>query len=142
MIRVDNPDAVFLNRAGKYRAVVAELKEAHARNQPVLVGTTSIEVSEMLGEQLNEAGIHHEVLNAKQHEREATIIAQAGRPGAVTLATTMACRGPDLVLGRSIDSALADLGRETGEPVDRPTRARLTDHSPHRHNPGPTAPRQ
>src|SRR3546814_20029266 len=84
MIRVDNPDAVFLNRAGKYRAVVAELKDAHARNQPVLVGTTSIEVSEMLGEQLNEAGIHHEVLNAKQHEREATIIAQAGPPGAVT----------------------------------------------------------
>src|SRR3546814_12983719 len=77
MIRVDHPDAVFLNRAGKYRAVVAELKDAHARNQPVLVGTTSIEVSEMLGEQLNEAGIHHEVLNAKQHEREATITAQA-----------------------------------------------------------------
>src|SRR3546814_2664128 len=70
MIRVDNPDAVFLNRAGKYRAVVAELKEAHARNQPVLVGTTSIEVSELLGQQLSEAGIHHEVLNAKQHERE------------------------------------------------------------------------
>src|SRR3546814_19716415 len=70
MIRVDNPDAVFLNRAGKYRAVVAELKEAHARNQPVLVGTTSIEVSELLGQQLSEAGIHHEVLNAKQRSEE------------------------------------------------------------------------
>src|SRR5690606_10110363 len=90
MIRVDHPDAVFLNRAGKYRAVVAELKEAHARNQPVLVGTTSIEVSEMLSQHLREAGIHHEVLNAKQHEREAQIVAQAGRPGAVTIATDMA----------------------------------------------------
>src|SRR3546814_5146956 len=68
MIRVDNPDAVFLNRAGKYRAVVAELKDAHARNQPVLVGTTSIEVSELLGQQLSEAGIHHEVLNAKDRK--------------------------------------------------------------------------
>src|SRR3546814_6297339 len=115
MIRVDNPDAVFLNRAGKYRAVVAELKEAQARNQPVLVGTTSIEVSELLGQQLSEAGIHHTVLNAKQHEREATIIAQAGSPGAVTIATNMAGRGTDIVLGSSLDAKLADLEAETGE---------------------------
>src|SRR3546814_25102 len=134
MIRVDNPDAVFLNRAGKYRAVVAELKEAHARNQPVLVGTTSIEVSELLGQQLSEAGIHHEVLNAKQHEREATIIAQAGRPGAVTIATNMAGRGTDIVLGGSLDAELADLEAETGEPVDEVTRARLKAEWQKRHD--------
>src|SRR5690606_37853277 len=79
MIRKDHPDAVFLNRAGKFRAVVAEIKEAHAKGQPVLVGTTSIEVSELLSNELRAAGIHHEVLNAKQHEREAIIVAQAGR---------------------------------------------------------------
>src|SRR3546814_13125104 len=79
----------------------------------------------MLGEQLNEAGIHHEGLNAKQHEREATIIAQAGRPGAVTIATNMAGRGTDIVLGGSLDAELADLEAETGEPVDEATRARL-----------------
>src|SRR3546814_16309649 len=112
MIRVDNPDAVFLNRAGKYRAVVAELKEAHARNQPVLVGTTSIEVSELLGQQLNEAGIHHEVLNAKQHEREDTIIAQAGRPAAVTIATNMAGPGTDTGPSRPLAAQLADPATE------------------------------
>src|SRR3546814_164642 len=134
MIRFDNPDAVFLNRSGKYRAVVAELKDAHARNQPVLVGTTSIEVSELLGQQLSEAGIHHEVLNAKQHEREATIIAQAGRPGAVTIATNMAGRGTDIVLGGSLDAELADLEAETGEPVDEVTRARLKAEWQKRHD--------
>ncbi|MFC3714898.1 preprotein translocase subunit SecA [Luteimonas soli] len=134
MIRVDNPDAVFLNRAGKYRAVVAELKEAHARNQPVLVGTTSIEVSELLSEQLKEAGIHHEVLNAKQHEREATIIAQAGRPGAVTIATNMAGRGTDIVLGGSLDAEIAELEAERGEPVDEATRARLKAEWQKRHD--------
>jgi len=134
MIRIDHPDAVFLNRAGKYRAVVAELKEAHARNQPVLVGTTSIEVSEMLSEQLREAGIHHEVLNAKQHEREATIVAQAGRPGSVTIATNMAGRGTDIVLGGSLDTELADLEAERGEPVDEVTRARLKAEWQKRHD--------
>src|SRR5690606_23784556 len=134
MIRVDHPDAVFLNRAGKYRAVVAELKEAHARNQPVLVGTTSIEVSELLGEQLKEAGIHHEVLNAKQHEREATIIAQAGRPGAVTIATNMAGRGTDIVLGGSLDAEIAELEAERGEPIDEVTRARLKAEWQKRHD--------
>src|SRR5690606_27617568 len=124
MVRIDHPDAVFLNRAGKYRAVVNELKEAHARNQPVLVGTTSIEVSEMLSQQLTEAGIHHEVLNAKQHEREAQIVAQAGRPGAVTIATNMAGRGTDIVLGGSLEAELAALEAEQGE-VDEATRARM-----------------
>src|SRR3546814_999584 len=75
MIRVAHPDAVFLNRAGKYRAVVAELKAAHARNPPVLVGTTPIEVSEMLGEPPNDAGLHHEVPYAKPPDREPTHIA-------------------------------------------------------------------
>ncbi|GAB3307340.1 preprotein translocase subunit SecA [Luteimonas notoginsengisoli] len=134
MIRIDNPDAVFLNRAGKYRAVIAELKDAHARQQPVLVGTTSIEVSEMLSDQLREAGIPHEVLNAKQHEREATIVAQAGRPGAVTIATNMAGRGTDIVLGGSLEAELAELEAERGEPVDEVTRARLKSEWQKRHD--------
>ena len=133
MIRVDHPDAVFLNRAGKYRAVVNELKEAHARNQPVLVGTTSIEVSEMLGQQLTEAGIHHEVLNAKHHEREAAIIAQAGRLGAVTIATNMAGRGTDIMLGGSLEAEIAALEAEQGE-VDEATRARLKAAWQERHD--------
>src|SRR3954468_19688571 len=104
MVRKDHSDQVFLNRNGKFRAVVNEIKDAHARQQPVLVGTTSIEVSEMLSDQLSAAGVPHEVLNAKQHEREATIVAQAGRPGAVTIATNMAGRGTDIVLGGSLDA--------------------------------------
>ncbi|QOY62271.1 preprotein translocase subunit SecA [Lysobacter sp. H21R4] len=131
--RIDSPDAVFLNRAGKYRAVAAEIKEAHAKGQPVLVGTTSIEVSEMLSQQLTAEGIHHEVLNAKQHEREATIVAQAGRPGAITIATNMAGRGTDIVLGGSVDNEIAMLEAETGEPVDEATRARLKAEWKERH---------
>jgi preprotein translocase subunit SecA len=134
MIRKDHSDAVFLNRAGKYRAVVAEIKDAHARQQPVLVGTTSIEVSEMLSEQLREAGIPHEVLNAKQHEREATIVAQAGRPGAVTIATNMAGRGTDIVLGGSLETEIAELEKERGEPLDEVTRARLKSEWLKRHD--------
>ncbi|MGN6112891.1 MAG: preprotein translocase subunit SecA [Luteimonas sp.] len=125
MIRKDHSDAVFLNRAGKFRAVVNEIKAAHEKGQPVLVGTTSIEVSEMLGEQLRAAGIPHEVLNAKQHEREAHIVAQAGRPGAVTIATNMAGRGTDIVLGGSLDAEIAALEAETGASVDEATRERL-----------------
>ncbi|WP_449446513.1 preprotein translocase subunit SecA [Thermomonas brevis] len=110
MIRKDHPDLVFLNRAGKYRAVANEIKECAAKGQPVLVGTTSIEVSELLSENLREAGIPHEVLNAKQHEREAHIVANAGAPGAVTIATNMAGRGTDIVLGGSLEAELAALG--------------------------------
>jgi len=110
MIRKDHPDLVFLNRAGKYRAVANEIKECVAKGQPVLVGTTSIEVSELLSENLREAGIPHEVLNAKQHEREAHIVANAGAPGAVTIATNMAGRGTDIVLGGSLEAELAALG--------------------------------
>ena len=115
MVRVDNPDAVFLNRAGKFRAVVRDIQECNARNQPVLVGTTSIEVSELLSAELKKAGIAHEVLNAKQHEREAQIVANAGRPGAVTIATNMAGRGTDIVLGGALEVELAELGEDASE---------------------------
>ncbi|HVI25893.1 MAG TPA: preprotein translocase subunit SecA [Xanthomonadaceae bacterium] len=134
MIRKDYPDAVFLNRAGKYRAVLKEIQEAHARQQPVLVGTTSIEVSEMLSEQLKAAGIPHEVLNAKQHEREAQIVAQAGRPGAVTIATNMAGRGTDIVLGGSLEAELAAIEAATGAPPDEATKARLKAEWQQRHD--------
>ncbi len=110
MVRKDHSDMVFLNRAGKYRAVANEIKACVAKGQPVLVGTTSIEVSELLSQNLREAGIPHEVLNAKQHEREAHIVANAGAPGAVTIATNMAGRGTDIVLGGSLEAALAALG--------------------------------
>jgi preprotein translocase subunit SecA len=115
MIRKDHSDLVFLNRAGKYRAVVNEIKDCVQRQQPVLVGTTSIEVSELLSDELRKAGIHHEVLNAKQHEREAQIVANAGMPGAVTIATNMAGRGTDIVLGGSLEAALAELDEQFGE---------------------------
>ena len=132
--RVDHPDAVFLNRAGKYRAVARELAEAHERGQPVLVGTTSIEVSELLSNELKKQGIAHEVLNAKQHEREATIVAQAGRPGAITIATNMAGRGTDIVLGGSWENEAEHLEKETGQPVDEATLARLKAEWKQRHD--------
>jgi len=115
MVRKDHSDQVFLNRAGKYRAVVNEIKACYERDQPALVGTTSIEVSELLSEQLQEAGIPHEVLNAKQHEREAQIVAHAGRPKAVTIATNMAGRGTDIVLGGSLEAELAALGEDASD---------------------------
>ena len=115
MIRKDHPDQVFLNRAGKYRAVANEIKECAQKGQPVLVGTTSIEVSELLSNALAEAGIPHEVLNAKQHEREAHIVANAGAPGAVTIATNMAGRGTDIVLGGSLEAQLAELGEDASQ---------------------------
>jgi preprotein translocase subunit SecA len=125
MVRKDHPDAVFLNKAGKYRAVINEIREANAKAQPVLVGTTSIEVSEMLSAQLTEAGIVHEVLNAKQHEREAHIVAQAGRPHAVTIATNMAGRGTDIVLGGSLESEIAALEAERGAELSDVERQRI-----------------
>ena len=99
MIRKDNNDVIYKNEAGKFRAVVAEVKESHAKGQPVLIGTVSIEKSEKLSKMLQKEGIKHEVLNAKQHEKEAEIIAQAGKYGAVTIATNMAGRGTDIMLG-------------------------------------------
>ena len=126
MVRKDHSDLVFLNRNGKFRAVAKEIKAAHEKNQPVLVGTTSIEVSELLSEYLRNEGIPHEVLNAKQHEREAHIVAQAGRPGAVTIATNMAGRGTDIVLGGSLESEIAMLEAERGgEAISDAERAEL-----------------
>ncbi len=110
MVRKDYPDLVFLKKPAKYKAVIEDIRDCHGRGQPVLVGTTSIEISELIANQLKEAKVTHEVLNAKQHEREAHIIAQAGRPGVVTIATNMAGRGTDIVLGGNLEAELAELG--------------------------------
>ena len=118
MIRKDNPDMIFLSQTPKYNSVIEDIKDCHKRDQPVLVGTTSIEVSELLSELLNKAGVVHEVLNAKHHEREAHIVAQAGAPGQVTIATNMAGRGTDIVLGGSVDAMMAALPEDANE-VDR-----------------------
>jgi preprotein translocase subunit SecA len=101
MIRKDKSDLVFLSEADKFQAILEDIQECVKRRQPVLVGTTSIETSERLAKLLQGAQIPHEVLNAKQHEREAHIVAEAGRPGAITIATNMAGRGTDIVLGGS-----------------------------------------
>ncbi|MGQ9688536.1 MAG: preprotein translocase subunit SecA [Desulfobaccales bacterium] len=102
MIRVDYPDVIYKTEEEKYRAVVEEIKDCHERGQPVLVGTTSIEKSEYLSKLLKREGIKHEVLNAKHHEKEAEIVAQAGQLGHVTIATNMAGRGTDIVLGDGV----------------------------------------
>ncbi len=99
MIRKDNPDIIYKNENAKFRAVIQDIKESHAKGQPVLVGTVSIEKSEKLSKLLTKEGIKHEVLNAKSHEKEAAIVAQAGKFGAVTIATNMAGRGTDIMLG-------------------------------------------
>jgi preprotein translocase subunit SecA len=110
MIRKDAPDLVYLTQKDKFEAIIEDIRDCVAREQPVLVGTTSIETSEFLADLLKKQGIPHEVLNAKQHEREAHIVAQAGRPGAVTIATNMAGRGTDIVLGGNLNAELAALG--------------------------------
>ena len=99
MIRIDRNDAVYRTLKGKINAIVAQIKECYEKGQPVLVGTISIEKSELLSALLKKRGIKHEVLNAKYHEKEAEIIAQAGKYGAVTIATNMAGRGTDIMLG-------------------------------------------
>ncbi len=106
MIRTDYPDAVYKTEKGKFNAVVEEIQECHRKGRPVLVGTISIEKSELLSSMLKRKGIPHQVLNAKYHEKEAQIIAQAGQKGAVTIATNMAGRGTDIVLGEGV----AELG--------------------------------
>ncbi|MGM9659389.1 MAG: preprotein translocase subunit SecA [Faecousia sp.] len=103
VIRVDHTDVVYKNEAGKYRAIVEQVKACHAKGQPVLVGTISIEKSELLSKMLKREGIQHNVLNAKHHEQEAQIVAQAGKFGAVTIATNMAGRGTDIMLGGNAD---------------------------------------
>ncbi|HMB13139.1 MAG TPA: preprotein translocase subunit SecA [Roseovarius sp.] len=101
--RIDNDDAVYRTQQEKYDAIVEEIRDAHGKGQPILVGTTSIEKSEMLSALLTQAGITHNVLNARQHEKEAQIIADAGKLGAVTIATNMAGRGTDIKLGGNLD---------------------------------------
>ena len=99
VIRIDNPDVVYKNEAGKLRAIIEQIRVCHEKGQPVLVGTVSIEKNELLGKMLTREGIKHNLLNAKNHEREAEIVAQAGQFGAVTVATNMAGRGTDIMLG-------------------------------------------
>lgn len=106
MIRIDEQDKVFRTVGEKYRAIIEDVKKCSEREQPVLLGTTSIENSELLSKMLTKEGIEHNVLNAKQHEREAQIILEAGRPGMVTIATNMAGRGTDIVLGGGINKAV------------------------------------
>ncbi|MGH8287740.1 MAG: preprotein translocase subunit SecA [Steroidobacteraceae bacterium] len=115
MIRKDNPDFVHLTQDDKFKAIIEDIRDCVERQQPVLVGTTSIETSELVSGVLQKEGIAHEVLNAKQHEREAHIVAQAGRPGAVTIATNMAGRGTDIVLGGSLEVELNGLDQGTDE---------------------------
>jgi preprotein translocase subunit SecA len=102
MVRKDHPDLVYLTKQDKFDAILEDIRDCQQRGQPVLVGTTSIETSELLSTVLSKDKLKHEVLNAKQHAREAEIVAQAGRPGAITIATNMAGRGTDIVLGGSI----------------------------------------
>jgi len=115
MVRKDMADLVFLTAPEKFKAIVEDVQDCLERKQPVLVGTASIENSELVSDLLKEAGVQHEVLNAKQHEREAHIIENAGVPGAVTIATNMAGRGTDIVLGGSLDAKIKELGEEPAE---------------------------
>jgi preprotein translocase subunit SecA len=122
MIRDDKDDLVFLQSEAKFRAIIDDIKDCVKRGQPVLVGTTSIETSELLSGMLKKRKISHEVLNAKQHEREAAIVANAGRPEAVTIATNMAGRGTDIVLGGSLAAELDALGEDADEARREKTR--------------------
>ncbi len=116
MVRKDENDLIYLNRNGKYSAIIKEIQRIHESGvAPILIGTATIEASEILSDKLKEAGITHEVLNAKQHEREADIIAQAGAPRAVTIATNMAGRGTDILLGGNWKALLAKIENPTAE---------------------------
>jgi preprotein translocase subunit SecA len=120
MIRKDMSDFVYLTQSDKFKAIIEDIRDCVEREQPVLVGTTSIETSEFLAGLLQKENIPHQVLNAKQHEREAQIVAQAGRPGAITIATNMAGRGTDIVLGGNFEAELAALGT-----IDDATREKI-----------------
>ena len=112
--RIDNPDKVYRDEIAKFKAVVKDIKERHEKGQPILVGTASVENSEYLSRQLAKEGVRHEVLNAKNNEREAAIVAQAGRKGAVTVATNMAGRGTDIMLGGNPEFEAVEKMRELG----------------------------
>jgi len=129
MIRKDMSDFVYLTQSDKFKAIIEDIQDCAQREQPVLVGTTSIETSEFLSGLLQKEGTAHQVLNAKQHEREAHIVAQAGRPGTVTIATNMAGRGTDIVLGGNLEAELAGLGE-----VDDATRERVRAEWQTRHD--------
>src|SRR5690606_5686141 len=116
--RIDMNDKVFLSLEEKYLSIVEDVKVFQAKNAPILVGTASIETSEEMSRRLTKAGIKHQVLNAKYHAQEAEIIAQAGRPGAVTIATNMAGRGTDIVLGGRWESEIAKLENPTPEQIE------------------------
>jgi preprotein translocase subunit SecA len=118
MIRKDYPDVIYKTERAKFNAVIKEIEECYRRGQPVLVGTISIEKSEMLSKMLKKKGIPHSVLNAKYHEKEAEIIAQAGRPGAVTIATNMAGRGTDIVLGGNPEGLAKEFIKDIKNPTD------------------------
>jgi preprotein translocase subunit SecA len=121
MIRIDQPDLVYKSEVAKYDAVVDDIVERHEKGQPVLVGTVSVEKSEYLSDQLRRRGVRHEVLNAKHHEREASIVAEAGRKGAVTVATNMAGRGTDIMLGGNPEfRAVQDLKARGLDPEETP----------------------
>ena len=117
MVREDRGDLVFLTPKEKFDAIIDDIKDCAQRGQPVLVGTTSIETSEYLSDLLRKQNIKHEVLNAKFHEKEAQIVAQAGRPGSVTVATNMAGRGTDIVLGGNLSAELAELGADPADKI-------------------------
>ena len=120
MIRKDMPDLIYLTEDDKYKAIVNDIKETIAKGSPVLVGTISIENSEKLSHLLDKLGIKHQVLNAKFHEKEAYIVAQAGRPGTVTIATNMAGRGTDIILGGNLKADIAALGENpTAEQIEK-----------------------
>jgi preprotein translocase subunit SecA len=121
MVRADEPDLVYRTEVAKYSAVIDDIEERHQAGQPVLIGTTSVEKSELIAGELKKRGVRHEVLNAKNHEREASIIAEAGRKGAVTVATNMAGRGTDIMLGGNPEfRAAQELERRGLDPVEDP----------------------
>lgn len=117
--RLDHTDLIYMTAADKHKAIVEDVRETSKTGQPVLVGTASINVSELLSAELDKAGVKHEVLNAKQHEREALIIAQAGTPGAVTIATNMAGRGTDIVLGGNAEEIIGHADAITDEEAEK-----------------------
>ncbi|MDB6161599.1 MAG: secA [Gammaproteobacteria bacterium] len=129
MIRKDMSDFVYLTQSDKFKAIIEDIRDCVEREQPVLVGTTSIETSEFLAGLLQKENIPHQVLNAKQHEREAQIVAQAGRPGAITIATNMAGRGTDIVLGGNFEAEVNALGT-----IDDATREKIRAEWQTRHD--------